>query len=44
MPRLTHKVTGVTVEVSDEFADANKGAWDPVKTETKKAPAKSTSK
>lgn len=42
MPRLTNKVTGVTVDVSDEFADANKGAWEPAKPESKKAAPKST--
>ena len=46
MPKLKHKVTGVTVDVSDEFADANQGAWEPVKSDSKpaaKRQSKSTS-
>ena len=43
MARLKHKVTGVTVDVSDEFAAANQGAWEPAtKTTTRKTEAKSS--
>jgi hypothetical protein len=40
MARLTHVQSGAVVEVADEKVERLGSEWEPVKAETKKAPAK----